>query len=74
MPFGYTGKILHVDLTDRKIEIEKPDEGLIVVSMQHMPDGIRYRVVGEHVRRYPGAVEENPSLEDGYVWLMKSRA
>ncbi len=26
MPFGYTGKILHVDLTDRKIEIEEPDE------------------------------------------------
>ena len=26
MPFGYTGKILHVDLTDHKIEIEEPDE------------------------------------------------
>ena len=26
MPFGYTGKILHVDLTDRKIEIEEPGE------------------------------------------------
>ena len=26
MPLGYTGKILHVDLTDRKIEIEEPDE------------------------------------------------
>jgi ABC-type multidrug transport system ATPase subunit len=55
-------------------EIEKPDEGLIVVSMQHMPDGVRYRVVGERVGRYPDVVEEKPSLEDGYVWLMKSRA
>lgn len=26
MPFGYTGKILHVDLTNRKIDIETPDE------------------------------------------------
>jgi len=52
----------------------KPDEGLIVVSMQHMPDGVRYRVVGDHVDRYPDVVEESPSLEDGYVWLMKSRA
>ena len=26
MPFGYTGKILHVDLTHRKIETEQPDE------------------------------------------------
>jgi ABC-type multidrug transport system ATPase subunit len=55
-------------------ESEKPDEGLTVVSMQHMPDGARYRVVGDHVDRYLGAVEESPSLEDGYVWLMKSRA
>ena len=27
MPVGYTGKILHVDLSDRKIEIEENDEG-----------------------------------------------
>ncbi|RMG97662.1 MAG: aldehyde:ferredoxin oxidoreductase [Chloroflexi bacterium] len=26
MLYGYTGKILHVDLTNRKLEIEKPDE------------------------------------------------
>jgi aldehyde:ferredoxin oxidoreductase len=26
MPFGYTGKILHVDLTHRKIETEEPGE------------------------------------------------
>lgn len=51
----------------------KPDNGLTVVSMQHMPDGVKYRVVGSHVRDYPEAVGENPSLEDGYVWLMKSR-
>jgi aldehyde:ferredoxin oxidoreductase len=26
MPYGYTGKILHVDLSNRKMEIEEPDE------------------------------------------------
>jgi aldehyde:ferredoxin oxidoreductase len=26
MPFGYTGRILHVDLTHRKTDIEEPDE------------------------------------------------
>ena len=50
----------------------KPNSGLTAVSMQHMPDGVRYRVVGDNVEQYPNAVKENPSLEDGYVWLMKS--
>ena len=26
MPHGYAGKILHVDLSNQKIEIEEPDE------------------------------------------------
>jgi aldehyde:ferredoxin oxidoreductase len=26
MPYGYTGKILHVDLSNQKIEIEEKDE------------------------------------------------
>ena len=26
MPYGYTGKILHVDLSNHKIEVEEPDE------------------------------------------------
>ncbi len=50
----------------------KPDAGLTVVSMQHMSEGVNYRVVGRHVSAYPDAIDENPSLEDGYVWLMKS--
>ena len=49
---------------------EKPNGGLLVVSTQHMSDGVRYRVVGEEAARYPQAVVESPSLEDGYVWLM----
>ena len=49
----------------------KPDGTLTVVSTQHMPDGVKYRVVGDNVRDYPDATEEAPSLEDGYMWLMK---
>ncbi|KAA3646562.1 MAG: ABC transporter ATP-binding protein [Chloroflexi bacterium] len=49
----------------------KPNAGLTIVSMQHMPEGVNYRVVGADVGRYPQAVQEQPSLEDGYVWLMK---
>ena len=49
----------------------KPDNGLTVVSMQHMPDCVKYRVVGKDAAQYPNAVEEDPSLEDSYVWLMK---
>lgn len=52
---------------------EKPNDGLLVVSTQHMPDGVRYRVVGEEASRYPQAVAESPSLEDGYVWLMNRK-
>lgn len=49
----------------------KPNAGLTIVSMQHMPEGVNYRAVGEGVARYPHATQEQPSLEDGYVWLMK---
>jgi hypothetical protein len=41
--------------------------------MLHMPEGVRYRVVGESADHYPGAEEEKPGLEDGYVWLMKQK-
>ena len=51
----------------------KPDDGLTVVSMLHMPEGIRYRVVGESAAHYPEAEVEKPGLEDGYVWLMKQK-
>ncbi len=49
----------------------KPNGSLTVVSMQHMPDGVKYRVVGADADEYPDAIEEAPSLEDGYMWLMK---
>jgi len=49
----------------------KPDNGLTVVSMLHMAEGVHYRLVGEDPSGYPNAASEQPGLEDGYIWLMK---
>ena len=48
----------------------KPGDGLTVVSTLHLGASVQYRVVGDppqHLR----AEETAPSLEDGYVWLMR---
>ena len=50
----------------------KPDNGLTVVSMQHLAEGTQYRLVGASASGHPDAASAAPSLEDGYVWLMKS--
>jgi ABC-2 type transport system ATP-binding protein len=50
----------------------KPNNGLTVVSMLHLADGVQYRLVGQDVHEYPQAQPAQPGLEDGYVWLMKS--
>ncbi|HOG46669.1 MAG TPA: ABC transporter ATP-binding protein [Anaerolineae bacterium] len=49
----------------------KPNNGLVVVSTLQLADGVQYRVVGQDVSGYPGAKPAQPSLEDGYVWLMQ---
>jgi ABC-type multidrug transport system ATPase subunit len=53
-------------------DARKPNNGLTVVSMLHMSEGVQYRLVGADPREYPGAALTPPGLEDGYVWLMKS--
>lgn len=50
----------------------KPDNGLSIVSVQHMPEGTQFRLVGANAGHYTNAQNTQPSLEDGYVWLMKS--
>ena len=49
---------------------ERPGEALTVVSTVQIQDGVQYRVIGT-----PGeaskAVPVEPSLEDGYIWLMQ---
>lgn len=52
----------------------KPDSGLVVVSTLQLADGVQYRVVGQDVTAYPSATPAQPSLEDGYVWLMQGNA
>ncbi len=53
-------------------DAHKPNNGLTVVSMLHMAEGVQYRLVGADAREYPAALPSQPGLEDGYVWLMKS--
>ena len=56
MPYGYTGKVLHVNLTKGELEIEEPDEkfyrtymggsamGLHYV-LKETPEGARWKVL-----------------------------
>ena len=55
-------------MVDRLVE---PKPGLTIVSMLHLSDGIQYRLVGPSADGHPTAESARPSLEDGYVWLMK---
>jgi ABC-2 type transport system ATP-binding protein len=50
---------------------ERPNNGLSVVSTLQMHDGVQYRVLGDPDPHYK-ATSIEPSLEDGYIWLMKS--
>ncbi len=49
----------------------KPEGDITVVSMLHLSEGTQYRFVGEPAF---GSIAEpvHPSLEDGYLWLMRS--
>ena len=51
---------------------QRPNNGMTVVSMLHLAEGIQYRLVGSQPAEYPAAACVQPGLEDGYVWLMKS--
>jgi ABC-2 type transport system ATP-binding protein len=49
---------------------ERPGEALTVVSTMQIQDGVQYRVIGTPGEA-SGAVSVEPSLEDGYIWLMQ---
>jgi ABC-type multidrug transport system ATPase subunit len=51
---------------------EKPRGELTVVSTLHLGDAVHYRVVGEPTPD-THATQIKPSLEDGYVWLMREQ-
>ena len=50
----------------------KPQGNFTVVSTMNMGTTVQYRVVGE-LSSQAGAVQTPPSLEDGYVWLMREQ-
>ena len=54
-------------------EGERPGGGLTTISTLHLEQGIQYRVIGPAQETYPQAQEAEPSLEDGYIWLMESQ-
>ncbi len=49
---------------------QKPNGRTTVVSSMHLQEGVQYRVLGD-VSAYPNARTAEPSLEDGYIWLMQ---
>lgn len=49
---------------------ELPPNEFTVVSSLQVPNGFRYRVLGEP-NRAPNAEPAEPNLEDGYMWLMQ---
>jgi len=51
----------------------KPTGNVTVVSTLNMGSTIQYRVVGDDCSSGDGAVPVEPSLEDGYVWLMREQ-
>jgi ABC-type multidrug transport system ATPase subunit len=49
---------------------ERPDASLTVVSTMKLENSIQYRVVGNPPGTSKSASVE-PSLEDGYIWMMQ---
>lgn len=49
---------------------ESPNNGLSVVSMLQLETGVRYRVVGTPEPHHEAVLVE-PSLEDGYIWMLQ---
>jgi ABC-2 type transport system ATP-binding protein len=49
---------------------ERPNNGLTIVSTLQLQDAVQYRALGESAGQ--AATPAEPSLEDGYMWLMKN--
>jgi ABC-type multidrug transport system ATPase subunit len=49
---------------------ERPNSGLTVVSTLQQMEGVQFRVLGTPPEHYAARPLE-PSLEDGYIWLME---
>ena len=51
---------------------QRPDNRLTVVSTLQMQRGVQYRVLGDP-NGFADSVPVEPSLEDGYMWLMQGQ-
>jgi len=51
----------------------RPEGEITVVSTMHTGTGVRYRVVGDLSSCSETIEPAEPTLEDGYVWLMRER-
>jgi ABC-2 type transport system ATP-binding protein len=49
---------------------KRPDDHLTIVSSLQLQHGVQYRVLGDP-NGYANATAVEPSLEDGYMWLMQ---
>ena len=49
---------------------DRPTEGLAVVSTLQLQHSVQYRVLGMSAPT-DSALALEPSLEDGYIWLMR---
>jgi ABC-2 type transport system ATP-binding protein len=53
-------------------DAEKPPSDVLVVSTMHLRNGTQYRMIGA-APAMVAAVPVEPSLEDGYLWLMRQK-
>lgn len=52
---------------------ERPSPDLTTVSTLQMQEGVQYRVLGKPNNPNGQAIAASPSLEDGYMWLMRQK-
>jgi ABC-type multidrug transport system ATPase subunit len=52
---------------------KRPDDHLTIVSSLQLQRGTQYRVLGDP-NGYVDSIAVEPSLEDGYMWLMQGHS
>lgn len=61
------GQVWHITTSG-----ERPNSGVTVVSTLQLQDGVQYRVLGQLTDNLLDKAQPvEPSLEDGYMWLMR---
>ncbi len=66
------GQVWMVMTNGQRLNGERPFPHATIVSTLQLENGVQYRILGEPEPGYT-AVPAEPSLEDGYIWLMSSQ-